>query len=35
VDNLAIPDVPFTLVHVKSVRSGTPPVHVIMPLNAP
>jgi hypothetical protein len=34
-DGLAIPDAPFTLVHVKSVRSGTPPIHAIMPLNAP
>ena len=34
-EGLAIPDVPFTLVHVKSVRGGTPPIHAIMPLNAP
>ena len=34
-DGLAIPDAPFTLVHVKSVRSGTPPIHAIMSLHAP
>jgi hypothetical protein len=34
-EGLQIPDAPFTLVHVKSVRAGTPPIHAIMPLNAP
>ena len=34
-DNLEIPDAPYTLVHVKSVRSGTVPVHAIMPLQRP
>ena len=34
-DGLEIPDAPFTIVHVKSVRSGTVPVHAIMPLKRP
>jgi uncharacterized protein len=34
-DGLRVPDAPFTLVHVKTVRAGTPPIHAIMPLNRP
>jgi len=34
-DALELPDAPFALVYLKSVRSGTVPVHAIMPLNRP
>jgi len=34
-DAIELPDAPYTLVYVKSVRSGTVPAHAIMPLNRP